>query len=164
MGKKYFTEEERLEARRARQRRSYQNHKENRKKKALEYYYNTDYYSKHKDSIIEYQKEYQKEYKKEYKKTQMYRASRLLAGYKEADKDANRGECTITSDWIVERIFSQPCAHCGRTGWKIIGCNRLDNSKPHTPDNVEPCCFKCNLKELNKDMIRDEKGRFFGLK
>lgn len=49
-------------------------------------------------------------------------------------------------EWIIENIFSKPCAHCGKEGWDIIGCNRLDNSKPHTKDNVEPCCKDCNDK------------------
>lgn len=25
-----------------------------------------------------------------------------------------------------------------------MDCNRIDNSKPHTKDNVEPCCKSCN--------------------
>lgn len=72
------------------------------------------------------------------------RAVRLLTNYKTEDKKANRGKGDLTSQWIVDNIFTQPCAHCGKTGWKIIGCNRLDNSKPHTMDNVEPCCEECN--------------------
>lgn len=28
----------------------------------------------------------------------------------------------------------------------MIGCNRLDNNRPHTEDNVEPCCYECNAK------------------
>ena len=77
---------------------------------------------------------------------QMCRASRLLSGYKREDKKHNRGEGDLTAEWILENIMSQPCAHCGKTGWDIIGCNRLDNSKPHTMDNVEPCCAECNNK------------------
>ena len=50
----------------------------------------------------------------------------------------------MTAQWIVENIFSQPCAHCGENNWEKIGCNRLDNDKPHTKDNVEPCCKECN--------------------
>ena len=87
-----------------------------------------------------------KKYNLEYAKTPMGRASYLNSMYKQSDKKANRGECTLTAKWIVDNIFSKPCKHCGKTGWKIIGCNRLDNDKPHTPDNVEPCCFECNCK------------------
>lgn len=74
------------------------------------------------------------------------RANKLLATYRREDEKHNRGECTLTAEWIVEHIFSKPCAHCGKTGWKIIGCNRLNNSLPHTPDNIEPCCYDCNVK------------------
>ena len=76
---------------------------------------------------------------------QMEKANSILQNYKRNDKMYNRGECTITSQWIVENIFSQPCAHCGETDWNKLGCNRIDNSKPHTIDNVEPCCEECNL-------------------
>lgn len=81
-----------------------------------------------------------------YNKTPKGRAVYLLNRYKSSDKEHNRGESDLTSQWIVENIFSKPCTHCGETDWRKIGCNRLDNSKPHTMDNVEPCCGKCNRK------------------
>ena len=81
-----------------------------------------------------------------YNKTPKGRAVYLLNRYKSSDKEHNRGESDLTSQWIVENIFSKPCAHCGETDWRKIGCNRLDNSKPHTMDNVEPCCGECNRK------------------
>lgn len=73
-----------------------------------------------------------------------HRATMLLCEYNRADKRRNRGKGDLTTQWIVDNIFSKPCAHCGKTGWEVIGCNRLDNSKPHTKDNVEPCCRSCN--------------------
>lgn len=84
------------------------------------------------------------EYNKQYHNTPMWRAAYLLSTYKKNDKKYNRGESDLTAQWIVDNIFSKPCAHCGKKGWKIIGCNRLDNSKPHTKNNVEPCCADCN--------------------
>lgn len=82
----------------------------------------------------------------EYYLTPKGRAKTLLAGYKKADEKANRGECTLTVDWIIKHIFSgQICPHCGESDWRKLGCNRLDNSLSHTPDNVEPCCYKCNV-------------------
>lgn len=113
--RKYFTEEERKAAHREADRR---------------------WKAKNKEKIAEHQATF--------RKTPRGRASMLLTEYRREDKKRNRGECTLTVDWIVDNIFSQPCAHCGKTGWKIIGCNRLDNSLPHTPDNVEPCCWECN--------------------
>lgn len=105
MKKKYFTEEERKNAK-----------KENHKK----------WNDKRKNSPI-------------------LRARYLIDNYKHNDKKFNRGECDLTAQWIVENIFTKPCAHCGKIGWDVIGCNRLDNSKPHTKDNVEPCCMECNV-------------------
>lgn len=78
------------------------------------------------------------------------RAVNLLTSYRQSDKKYGRGECTLTADWIVENIFSQPCHYCGRTDWTKMGCNRIDNSLPHTPDNCVPCCHACNLKLENK--------------
>ena len=78
--------------------------------------------------------------------TPIGRAEMLLSMYNQSDKNKGRGRGDLTSQWIVDNIFSKPCAHCGETDWHKIGCNRLDNSKPHTMDNVEPCCGKCNSK------------------
>lgn len=91
-------------------------------------------------------KEYAFTYQKKYRKTPMGRASYLLNNYNNIDEKYGRGKGDLTPEWIVENIISKPCAHCGITGWNVIGCNRLDNSKPHTKDNVEPCCWNCNNK------------------
>lgn len=95
-----------------------------------------------------------KDYKKhkEWLNTPKGRASSLLNAYNHKDELYGRGKGDLTSDWIVENIFSKPCAHCGKKGWKIIGCNRLDNTKPHTKDNVEPCCKECNDKLQKKEI------------
>ena len=79
------------------------------------------------------------------------RAIDLLVAYNKSDKKYNRGRGDLTAKWMVEHILTKPCAHCGKSGWKAIGCNRLDNSKPHTMDNVEPCCQNCNAKLRGKD-------------
>lgn len=87
-----------------------------------------------------------------YKNTEKGRASNLLSSYNYSDKLHNRGKGDLTSEWIVENIFSKACCHCGETDWHKLGCNRLDNSKPHTKDNVEPCCLECNnrLKDIER--------------
>lgn len=100
------------------------------------------------------------EYVKKWQNTPYGRANHLLNSYKQTDKLAKRGECDLTTQWIVDNIFSKPCAHCGKTGWDVIGCNRLDDSKPHTKDNVEPCCFDCNRKCNYKHRKRKRKGRY----
>ena len=160
--KKYQTEEERKQA--------IKEYMKQYRKKNAEYYkeydkqwrlenaerrreYRKQYYQDNAERNKEQMKQYYqdnaerlKEYQKQYNQTPMGRASHLLCTYNQNDKKHNRGRGDLTSEWIVERIFSQPCAHCGKEGWKVIGCNRLDNSLPHTMDNVEPCCFECNCK------------------
>lgn len=84
------------------------------------------------------------EYQREWRKTPMGRATMLLSAYIQSDKKRNRGKGDLTAKWIVDNIFTKSCAHCGETDWHKLGCNRLDNSKPHTMDNVEPCCKECN--------------------
>lgn len=172
--KKYLTEEER----RAAQRENEKRYREKHKKERLEYYYrnkesisekNKQYYQENKEEILEkhrewknnnptYNEEYYKKNKdklleqsKQYYNTPMGRANHLLSGYKTNDEKYNRGECTITLEWMIENIFTQPCHYCGEEGWEIMGCDRIDNSKPHTPDNVVPCCRECNLKKQKKD-------------
>lgn len=116
----------------------------------------------HKEERKEYFKCRYKEKKKELiqkkiewtKNTVLGRATMLLSAYNRSDKLSERGHGNLTAKWIVENILSKPCAHCGKTGWNIIGCNRLDNSKPHTKDNVEPCCEKCNNEQHHKDVSK----------
>lgn len=110
-------------------------------------------YEEHKTEILEKNKIWRennpekiKKHSKEYDSTVNGRAVNLVNRYKTQDKRHNKGECTLTPQWIIENILSKPCAHCGETDWHKIGCNRLDNSLPHTPDNVEPCCWECNNK------------------
>ena len=82
----------------------------------------------------------------EYHKTQKGRANNLVSAYRQTDKKYSYGVCDLTGEWIVENIFSKPCVHCGETDWRKLGCNRIDDTKAHTKDNVEPCCMKCNRK------------------
>ena len=157
--KKYFTEEERRAAKR-----EYMNAwiKANPEKwKEIHNKANRRWKAKNKEHIAEYNavynaewrldnKEHIAEYNAEYHQTQKGRANQLFNNYRRNDKDANRGECTLTADWIIEHIFSQPCHYCGETDWKELGCDRIDNSLPHTPDNVVPCCAECNIKKMHK--------------
>lgn len=89
---------------------------------------------------------YCKECLKTIRNNSLYRAKGLLQAYNKEDIKRGRGKGDLTAQWIIDNIFSKPCVHCGKEGWQVIGCNRLDNSKPHTKDNVEPCCFECNIK------------------
>ena len=100
---------------------------------------------------------YCKECYREISKTPMGRACRLVGGYNDEDKKHGRGKGNLTSKWVYDNILFKPCVHCGKEGWDVIGCNRLDNTKPHTKDNVEPCCKECNLKLAAKEFIKYQK-------
>ena len=91
-----------------------------------------------------------KNYQRKRRTGKFGRAVQHVDNYRRLDKENNRGECTLTPEWIIENIFSQPCHYCGKTGWKIMGCDRIDNTLPHTPDNVIPCCKDCNVKRGSK--------------
>ena len=124
MRKKYNTAEEKKAAQKAQHAKRYQ---ENRDKILAQ---RAEHYKQNRDKILAKLAEYDS--------TPMGRAKYLLRNYRREDKKYNRGECNLDVGWIIENIFSKPCTHCGETDWHKLGCNRLDNSKPHTKDNVEP--------------------------
>lgn len=126
----------------------YQKNKEKELSKMKEYYENN------KEQVSKYYKQYAKEnseklkeYKNKYYKTMHGRALRLASHYRLQDKLHNRGESTLTEQWIIENIFTKPCHYCGESDWMKIGCDRINNDLPHTPDNVVPCCADCNKKK-----------------
>lgn len=121
----------------------------NQKNKEKRLEYNRQYRQENKEKIKQYLKDNRakiNERTKMYRKTPVGRANYLLTDYRRLDKNANRGECTLTVEWIIENIFSKPCHYCGETNWLKIGCDRIDNNLPHTLDNVVPCCHRCNAK------------------
>ena len=122
------------------------------------------YYQKHKEILKQKAKEkaperreYQKKYQKEYRKTPSGRAQQLLNSYKEKDTKNNRGECTITKLWILENIFTSSCTYCGESDWKKLGCDRIDNTLPHTPENCVCSCWNCNNERKNKYSVEEFK-------
>lgn len=81
-------------------------------------------------------------------KKKIRRAKGLINTYRKADKNYNRGECTLDAQWVVDNVFSgQVCCYCGESDWHKLGCDRKDSSLPHTPENCVPCCLYCNLKK-----------------
>lgn len=82
-----------------------------------------------------------------YNKTKKGRAIYIANRYSQGDK--KRGfdiSKNIDGKWIIENIFSgQKCIYCGDQDWTHLGCDRIDNSKPHTPENIVCACFVCNL-------------------
>lgn len=89
-------------------------------------------------------------YHKQYEKTPYGRALNLITTYRHNDRLCNRGECTLTAQWIVDNIFSRSCLYCGESDWRKLGTDRIDNSRPHTPNNVVCSCGKCNKQRSKK--------------
>lgn len=107
---------------------------------------NKEYLRKWKEAHPNYDKEWNE-------KHPMVRAAyNRIHSHNQNDTKYGRGKGNLTVEWYVENILSKPCVHCGETDWRKLGCNRIDNSKPHTIDNVEPCCRKCNMILGNKDI------------
>lgn len=99
-------------------------------------------------------KEKVKEQIKNYRSTIMGRAVHLVSSYILQDKRRNfEKSVDFDGKWLVDNILTKPCKYCGRVDWHKLGCNRIDNSKPHTKDNVEPCCEECNISRLRKRRI-----------
>lgn len=114
---------------------------------------NKDYFNNKQKQFYQKNKDYYAEKNKQYRNTPVGRAYYLLKDYIRDDRDYRRISDELPLNYVtvadVVRLITKKCAHfdeCGTYGWRKIGLNRLDNSKPHTIDNVEPCCFKCNIR------------------
>lgn len=95
------------------------------------------------------------------------KASKMVSAYRIKDKKKGL-ECDLTIEDMLD-IMNHPCVYCGDT--KRIGCDRIDNSKGHTKDNVVPCCVECNkarsdyfsfeeMKKLGGTIREIKSGRF----
>lgn len=83
------------------------------------------------------------------------KASKMISSYKIKDKKNRAPISDITIDWMIENIINKPCIYCGDTN--RIGCDRIDNSKGHTIDNVVPCCYECNCARNNNFSFEEMK-------
>lgn len=79
--------------------------------------------------------------------TNRTKASKMISSYKHKDHKNKTTICDIDIDWMINNIMTKPCIYCGDTS--RVGCDRIDNSKGHTKDNVVPCCFDCNCARNN---------------
>lgn len=150
MARKYATEEERLEARRARKRKYSAKWRAEHKAEKAEY--DARYRQEHKEEIAKYREEHKDEIveiKRKYLNTKEGRASNLIRAYKQEDKKRGRGDIDLTVPWFIRNIFTK-CIYCGESDWKKLGCDRIDNSKAHTMENVVPSCWDCNNKRQSK--------------
>lgn len=79
------------------------------------------------------------------------RAHRLVADYKIADVEANRGVGDVTPDYITNVLFPMGCYWCGEKDYTKLGCDRIDNTRPHNMDNVVCSCTRCNVRRNKKN-------------
>lgn len=99
---------------------------------------------------------YQKEWEK--KNPQKARALNLVNTYNCSDR--RRGYDTknnVTYIWIMENIFTSSCFYCGDSDWEHLGCDRIDNTKPHTPDNCVCACGICNIERNDRCTVEEFK-------
>lgn len=75
------------------------------------------------------------------------KASKMISSYKHKDRKMGVSVCDIDIDWMISNILTQKCVYCGDT--HRVGCDRIDNAKGHTKDNVVPCCYECNTMRNN---------------
>lgn len=85
--------------------------------------------------------------------TDRAKASKMISSYKHKDRKNQTTICDIDIDWMINNIMTKSCIYCGDTN--RVGCDRIDNSKGHTKDNVVPCCFDCNCAR-NNNFSHDE--------
>lgn len=91
--------------------------------------------------------------RKRYSEDPVYRAASKFKGYRWYDSHTPGIPSVDPSDYPTRdeyvRLFMQPCVFCGETDWHKIGLDRIDNTKGHTRDNLQPCCWSCNSKKKN---------------
>ena len=117
--------------------------------------YKKQYREEHREKLAAYIKQYMadnsekyKAYQKEYNKSQIGRAQRQFQKYRRMDIRNGFGDVIdFDTKWIMDNIHTKSCVYCGKTGWDIIGCDRKDNSLPHTKANCVPCCTECNIRK-----------------
>lgn len=61
---------------------------------------------------------------------------------KASDKKKGRGENDLDRAF-VEELIRNGCSYCGDDQLRMT-LDRMDNSKPHTRENVVPSCIRCN--------------------
>ena len=59
-----------------------------------------------------------------------------------------RGYEVSISKEDFSKIVSMPCQYCAESE-KVIGVDRIDNSKGYTLENSAPCCKNCNMMKKN---------------
>ena len=84
-------------------------------------------------------------YYQDYHTTKKWKAINSCNSYNNSDKEKGFDITNnIDSEWFIEHISNSACTFCGESDWNKLGADRIDNSKPHTPENVVCSCWNCN--------------------
>jgi len=98
--------------------------------------------------ILSTSPEYNRKWSKNKKNNPLkFKATKLITNYNTKDKKANRGVGDLTVSWLEEKLKNATCIYCNDSD--NIGLDRIDNSKPHSKDNVVLCCYSCNVARSN---------------
>lgn len=63
---------------------------------------------------------------------------------------------TVTKEWIIDNILNSKCLYCCDDIPGHLGCDRIDDNKGHTPDNVICACGICNSeRKILKMSVRE---------
>lgn len=125
----------------------YQKHKERLKE------YSKEYYREHKEKINDYYKEYYRLNKYKYNYEEI-RITTLINAYKRNDKMHNRNcpnEPYITKEYLLNVLFPKGCCYCGEKDYLKLGCDMIDNNKPHIISNCVCSCGRCNEVRQRRD-------------
>lgn len=99
----------------------------------------------------------QSAYNKEFYNTIPGMASRRRSHYLADDKEKGFDTAqTVTAEWIAENILTASCIYCHDAEPYHLGCDRIDENKGHTPDNVVCACPVCNWERSLHKMSVEE--------
>ena len=160
------------ERRKAKQREAQKRYRIDHPEKDKEYYlehreerlkYSAEHFQRNKEKKNTQKREWRKNNRRkhlqstsEYLKTPYGRATHLVSRYKYSDIEKGRDGFSLTPVWVLNHIFSSTCVYCGDSDWKHLGCDRIDNTKPHTPENCVCSCGVCNVERQIKKMSVEE--------
>ena len=72
------------------------------------------------------------------------RAKQMCSTYKSLDKKKGFDISNNIEHEKMLELWKYGCIYCGESDWHKLGCDRIDNSKPHSTDNIVCSCKDCN--------------------
>ena len=85
------------------------------------------------------------------------KAKTIVYRYNYIDKQRFGTTGDLDYKWVIKNIFNHKCTYCEESDWKKLGCDRIDNNKPHTKDNCICACGRCNVLRGDKFSVEDMK-------